>query len=194
MKAVIYTRVSTSRQTTENQTRELREVCARNKWSIVAELSDSGISGSKGRNERPAFDQLHKMIARKEADIIVCWSIDRLGRSITDLVNLMSEIETKGINFYSHLQAIDSRTPAGKLSFAIFSAIAEFERNIIRERVLSGLERVKAEGKKLGRPTKVNDNTAVAVKLMREKGTSIPNISKQLGIGVGTTYKLLATA
>lgn len=191
MKAVLYTRVSTSKQTTENQTRELREVCLRNNWSIVAELADTGISGSKGRTERPAFDQLHKMISRKEADIVVCWSIDRLGRSITDLVNLMTEIEAKGMNFYSHLQAIDSRTPAGKLSFAIFSAIAEFERNIIRERVISGLARVKSEGKKLGRPTKVNDNTKVAVKLLREKGTSIPKIAKQLGIGVGTTYRLI---
>ena len=132
------------------------------------------------------------MISRKEADIVVVWSIDRLGRSLSDLVAFIGELETKAINFYSHQQAIDSRTPAGKMSFAIFSAVAEFERNIIRERVMAGLARAKSEGKKLGRPTNVNVNTGVAVKLLREKGASIHSIAKQLRIGVSTTTRLLA--
>jgi DNA invertase Pin-like site-specific DNA recombinase len=192
MRAVIYSRVSTLKQSTENQTLELREVCKRNNWSVVREISDNGISGSKGRTSRPGFDELHKMISRREADIVVVWSIDRLGRSITDLVAFMGELETKAMHFYSHQQAIDSRTPAGKMSFAIFSAVAEFERNIIRERVMAGLARAKAEGKKLGRPTNVNVNTGVAVKLLREKGASIHSIAKQLRIGVSTTTRLLA--
>lgn len=194
MRVVIYSRVSTTRQTTDNQTLQLREVAARNNWIVIEELSDDGISGSKGRKDRPAFDRLHLMIARREIDLVMVWSIDRLGRSITDLVSLMGEMETKGVNFYSHLQAIDSRTPAGKLSFAIFSAIAEFERGIIRERINAGLSRARATGKKLGRPTNVNENTKVAVMLLREKGAPIHTIAKQLKIGVGTTQKILKEA
>ena len=192
MRAVIYGRVSTQKQTTDNQVLELREVCKRNGWTIVKEITDNGISGSKGRKDRPGFDELHKMISRREADIVVVWSIDRLGRSITDLVAFMAELETKAINFYSHIQAIDSRTAAGRLSFAIFGAIAEFERCIIRERVMAGLARAKVEGKKLGRPTNENVNTSVAVKLLRENGASIHSIAKQLKIGVSTTTRLLA--
>ena len=191
MRAVIYSRVSTSTQTTDNQVLELREVCKRNGWNIVREITDNGISGAKGRKDRPGFDELHHIVARREADMIVVWSIDRLGRSIADLVNFMAELEAKNIAFYSQQQAIDSRTPAGKMSFAIFSAVAEFERNIIRERVMAGLARVKAQGKKLGRPSNVNENTKIAVKLLREKGTSIGNIAKQLKIGVSTTQRLL---
>ena len=168
MRVVLYSRVSTNKQTTENQVLELKQVCQRNDWTIIRELTDNGISGSKGRADRPGFDELHKMVARKEADMVVVWSIDRLGRSITDLVSFMFEMEAKGINFYSHQQAIDSRTPAGKLSFAIFSAIAEFERSIIKERVCAGLARARANGRKLGRPSNVNANTAVAAKLLRE--------------------------
>ena len=192
MRAVIYGRVSTQKQTTDNQVLELREVCKRNAWTIVKEITDSGISGSKGRKDRPGFDELHKMISRNEADIVVVWSIDRLGRSLSDLIFFMGELETKAISFYSHIQAIDSRTPAGKMSFAIFSAVAEFERNIIRERVMAGLARAKSEGKKLGRPTNVNVNTGIAVKLLREAGASIHSIAKQLKIGVSTTTRLLA--
>ena len=192
MRAVIYSRVSTLKQSTENQTLELREVCKRNNWSVVREISDNGISGSKGRSDRAGFDELHKMISRREADIVVVWSIDRLGRSLSDLVAFMAELEAKKMDFYSHIQAIDTRTAAGRLSFAIFGAIAEFERCIIRERVMAGLARAKAEGKKLGRPTNVNVNTGVAVKLLREKGASIHSIAKQLRIGVSTTTRLLA--
>ena len=194
MRVVIYSRVSTSKQTTENQHLELRKVAERNNWTIVQELNDNGISGSKGRKDRPAFDRLHMMIARREVDLVMVWSIDRLGRSITDLVALMGEMEAKGVDFYSHIQAIDSRTPAGKLSFAIFSAIAEFERGIIRERINAGLSRAKANGKKLGRPTNVNENTKVAVMLLREKGAPIHTIATQLKIGVGTTQKILKEA
>lgn len=194
LRAVIYTRVSTARQTTENQGMELREICQRNGWHIVEEITDEAISGSKGKGERPGFAKLHEMAIQKRYDVVVVWSIDRLGRSLSDLVSFMNLLGSKQIDFYSHQQAIDTRTPGGRLSYAIFSAIAEFEREIIRERVSAGLARVKAQGKKLGRPTNVNANTRVAVALLREKGHSIHTIAKQLRIGVGTTQKLLAQA
>ncbi len=192
IKAVIYTRVSTSRQTSENQILELREVCKRNGWTIVRELDDQGVSGAKGRAERPGFNELHRIVTRKEADIVVVWSVCRLGRSLTDLLSFMAELEAKEMNFYSHQQGLDSRTPGGRLSFAIFSAVASFEREIIKERVCAGLARARANGKRLGRPSNVNSNTSVAVKLLREKGHSIHSIAKQLHIGVGTTTRLLA--
>jgi DNA invertase Pin-like site-specific DNA recombinase len=194
LKAVIYTRVSTNKQTSQNQLLELREVCSRNGWNIVREIDDQGISGAKGRAERPGFDELHRMVSRREADIVVVWSVCRLGRSLTDLLSFMSELEAKSMNFYSHQQGLDSRTPGGRLSFAIFSAVASFEREMIKERVSAGLARAKAQGKKLGRPTNVNANTSIAVKLLREKGHSIHSIAKQLRIGVGTTQRLLTSA
>ena len=192
LRVVLYSRVSTAKQTTANQTIELRQVCSRNNWNIIREITDNGISGAKGRSERPGFDELHKIVSRKDADMIVVWSLDRLGRSTVDLANFMGELETKNVSFYSHTQSIDSRTPSGKMSFAIFAAIAEFERNMIRERVCAGLARVKAEGKKLGRPSRVNENTIIAVRLMREKGMAKHKIAKELGIGCGTVQQMLA--
>ena len=194
IKAVIYARVSTLSQNPDNQLLELREAAKRNGWLIVAELTDHGISGAKGRAHRPALDLLHKKIARREVDIVMTWSIDRLGRSIQDLVALMGELEAKRIDLYSHQQAIDTRTPAGRMTFSVFAAIAQFEREIIRERINAGLARAKSEGKKLGRPSNVNDSTKTAVKLLREKGASIHRIAKELRIGVGTTSRILKAA
>ena len=137
MKSVIYARVSTVAQTTKNQLLELREVARKNGWVIVEELTDDGISGAKGRNERPAFNRLHKMIQDREIDVVLTWSIDRLGRSIQDLVALMGVLEQNRVELYSHQQAIDTRTPAGRMTFSIFAAIAQFERELIRERIHS---------------------------------------------------------
>ena len=194
MKTVVYARVSTVAQTTKNQLLELREVARKNGWVIVEELTDDGISGAKGRNERPAFNCLHKMIQDREIDVVLTWSIDRLGRSIQDLVQLMGELEAKRIHLYSHKQAIDTSTPAGRMTFAIFASIAEFERELIKERINAGIARARSEGKKLGRPSNMNDNTKIAVKLLREKGSSIHSIAKKLSIGVGTTRKILSEA
>lgn len=193
-KVAIYCRVSTNAQTVENQLMELRQVAARHDWSVTLELCDEGISGAKGKGDRPAFAQLHRMITRKEIDAVVVWSIDRLGRSIQDLVELMGLMEAKGVHLYSHQQSIDTSTIAGRLTFTIFASIAQFEREMIRERINAGLARAKAQGKKFGRPSNVNDNTRVAVKLLREKGKSINSIAKELRIGVGTTRNILAAA
>lgn len=194
MNAVIYARVSTNHQTTENQLRELREVAVRLGYSVVAELTDDGISGGKGKKDRPAFDRLSTMIQRKEIDIILAWSIDRLGRSITDLVSLMSEIQSAGVDLYVHMQSINSKTASGRMIFNVFASLAEFEREMIRERINAGLSRVKAEGKKLGRPSNVNDGTKNAVRELRLRGMSLQKIAKTLRIGVGTTSLILQAA
>lgn len=193
-KAVIYARVSTTHQTTENQLLELRAAAARMGYSITAELTDNGISGAKGRSDRPAFEQLHQLVQRKQVDIVMAWSIDRLGRSIQDLVAFMKEVEAAGVALYIHQQSINTATPAGRMVFGIFSALGEYERELIRERINAGLARARAEGKKLGRPSNVNDGTRAAVKELRARGMAIQKIAKTLHIGVGTTSMLLQSA
>jgi DNA invertase Pin-like site-specific DNA recombinase len=193
-KAVIYARVSTKNQTVQNQIQALREAAARQGWSIVAELSDSAISGSKGRRDRPGLDTLFHMIAKRQADIVLCWSLDRLGRSLQDLIALMNDMNAKGVDLYCHTQNIDTTTSGGRLLFSIMGSIAEFEREIIRERINAGLDRARSEGKRLGRPTNMSQNTAIAARMLREKGASIGTIAKQLKIGVGSVYKVLEAA
>lgn len=194
LKAVIYARVSTSGQTAENQLLELRHAADRMGWTVVTELVDDGISGAKGRESRPAFDKLFQMIQRRECDVVCAWSICRLERSIQHLVSLMTEIQSAGVDLYVHQQAINTATPAGRMVFGIFSALGEYERELIRERINAGLARARAQGKKLGRPSNVNDAVRTSVKLLREKGHSSHSIGKQLRIGVGTTQKILAGA
>ena len=193
MKAVIYARVSTSQQTVENQLIELRAAARRMGWHIVEEICDSGISGSKGRNQRPGFDKLFQMVQRKQVDVVMSWSIDRLGRSLQDLVGFMKEVQGAGVDLYIHQQAINTATPAGRMVFGIFSALGEYERELIRERINAGLARAKAEGKKLGRPSLVNDAIKTSVRMLHERGLTVRQIAKNLGIGVGTTHKLLQT-
>jgi DNA invertase Pin-like site-specific DNA recombinase len=151
-RAVLYLRVSTLDQTTANQERELRQVAERAGWQIVLVYKDHGISGAKGKDKRPQFDALHKAAARREFDVVMAWSVDRLGRSLQDLVGFLSEIHAAGVDLFLHQQGIDTTTPGGKAMFQMLGVFAEFERSIIQERVRAGLRRAKAEGKQLGRP------------------------------------------
>src|SRR6478752_1512997 len=150
--AVIYLRVSTIEQTTANQERELREIAARMGCEIVKVYKDHGISGAKGRDKRPAFDALCRDAAQRKFDVVMAWSVDRLGRSLQDLVAFLSELHALRIDLFLHQQGLDTTTPAGKAMFQMMGVFAEFERSIIQERVRAGLARAKAEGKQLGRP------------------------------------------
>ena len=192
--AVIYTRVSTHSQTVENQLLELREAAARLGYTVVKELQDEGISGAKGKDQRKGFAELHRMISRKEIDCVMSISIDRLGRSIKDLQDLLAEIEGVGINLYIHNNGINTATIAGKLVFNIFASLASWERDLIRERTLAGLARAKSQGKRLGRPTNRNEGTVAAVKMLRSQGLGICAIAKTLRIGVSTTSEILKAA
>jgi DNA invertase Pin-like site-specific DNA recombinase len=193
-KVAIYARVSTSSQTVENQLQELRDVAKKNNWYVVAEFSDSGISGAKGRDQRPAFDQLLKRATRREFDLIMVWAIDRLGRSIQHLVGFMNDIQAMGVDLYVHQQAIDTTTPSGRMTFSIFSALGEYERELIRERIMAGQRRARAQGVKLGRPSKLNDAVRTSVKLLRGGGMGIKEISRTLEIGIGSVYGALRAA
>jgi DNA invertase Pin-like site-specific DNA recombinase len=144
-RAVVYLRVSTIDQTTANQERELREIAARMSCEIVKVYKDHGISGAKGRDKRPAFDKLCRDAARLEFDMVMAWSVDRLGRSLQDLVGFLSELHTLKIDLFLRQQGLDTTTPAGKAMFQMMGVFAEFERAMIAERVRAGLARAKSE-------------------------------------------------
>jgi len=145
-RGAIYARVSTSSQTVDNQIAELREVAARNGWYVITEFADKAISGAKGRDQRPAFDELIRRATRREFDIVLVWAIDWLGRSIQHLVGFMNEIQALGIDLYSHQQALNTATPAGRMVFSVFSALGEYERELIRERIIAGQRRARSQG------------------------------------------------
>jgi DNA invertase Pin-like site-specific DNA recombinase len=149
VKAAIYARVSTLDQEPENQLQELRRYVEARGWSAV-EYVDRGVSGAKDR--RPALDQLLTDAKRRRFDVLVCWRLDRLGRSLKHLITLLEDLQALGIAFVSLAEGIDATTPAGKLQMHILGAIAEFERARIAERVKAGLLRARAQGKRLGRP------------------------------------------
>jgi DNA invertase Pin-like site-specific DNA recombinase len=161
---------------------------------VVAEFSDNGISGTKGRDQRPAFDDLLKRATRREFDLIMVWAIDRLGRSIQHLVSFMTEIQSLGVDLYVHQQAIDTTTPSGRMIFGIFSALGEYERELMRERIMAGQRRARSQGVQIGRPSKMNDAVRTSVKLLHGNGMAIRIIAKQLEIGVGTVYSALKAA
>jgi DNA invertase Pin-like site-specific DNA recombinase len=193
-RVAIYTRVSTSQQTVENQLLELRAVAEKMGWHVVAELRDEGISGTKGRDQRPAFDQLTRLVVQRKVDVVLAWDISRLGRSLMHLVDFMNTLQNVAVDLYVHQQAIDTSTPSGRMVFGIFASLAAFERELIAERIKSGLARAKAQGVKLGRPSKLNDSVRSAAKCLYDRGMSVRNIAKELGIGIGTVYSCLKPA
>lgn len=190
-KVVIYTRVSTDKQTVENQVKELMEYCKRCNYEIVKIYKDEGISGIKGREERSGLDEMMKDAIHKKFDMLLCYSICRLSRSLKQLITIMNTLNELKIDMFFSVQSIDTTTSAGKMIFNIFGSLAEFERELLRDRIKSGINRARSQGKKLGRKTKINESLITAVKLLKEKGMGIKNISKELKIGVGTVYKII---
>jgi len=188
-RAAIYARVSTSGQTVSNQLQELRKVAERHGWEIVHEYKDRGISGAKGRGKRPQFDQMLKAANRREFDIIMSWSVDRLERSLQHLVEFLGDIQHKGVDLYLHQQNIDTSTPSGKAMFQMVGVFAEFERAMIQERVKAGLARARKEGKKLGRPT-VSAEIEDKIRNARKKGLGMLKIARTLGVGVSTVQRV----
>jgi DNA invertase Pin-like site-specific DNA recombinase len=188
-RAAIYLRVSTTGQTVENQRRELEQVAERRGWSVVEIYQDNGISGTKSRDQRPGLDQLLKDASRRKFDVVMAWAIDRIGRSLSDLLSTIEQLQATGVDLYLDQQDIDTTTPAGRLLFQVTGAFAEFERSMIRQRVNAGLARAKAQGKRLGRP-QVDHRIAARVRAELTKGTGILKTAKALGVGVGTVQRI----
>jgi len=190
-RVAIYARVSTDSQTTKNQLIELRRIADLNGWQIVTEFIDEGISGAKGRDKRPQYDALLKSAVRKEFDMIMAWSVDRLGRSLQHLIEFLNEIHTKNIDLYLHQQGLDTSTPAGRMMFQMCGVFAEFERAMIRERIIAGQNRAKAIGKHIGRKSKIDDEMRSQVVSLKKSGMGMRKIAGEIGIGVGTVHKIL---
>ena len=188
-RAAIYVRVSTDKQTVENQVRELRQIAERRGWHVVEEYHDAGISGAKGRENRPGLDQMLKDASRRRFDVVMAWAIDRLGRSLIDLLGTIQTLEACNVDLYLDQQAIDTTTPAGRLMFQITGAFAEFERSMIRQRVRAGLKRAVARGKRLGRPQIDSETERKAQRELR-KGTGILSVAKMLRLGTGTVHRI----
>jgi len=188
-RVAFYLRVSTTGQTVENQRRELQELADRSGWQVVAVYQDDGISGTKGRERRPQFDAMLKAATRRQFDMIAAWSLDRLGRSLQDLVGFLSEIKGAGVDLFLHKQALDTSTSSGRAMFGMVSVFAEFEADIIKERVNAGLARARAEGKRLGRP-RVDAKTIEKVRAELSRGTGMLKTAKLLSVGVGTVQRI----
>ena len=180
-RVAIYTRVSTSKQETNNQRRELEAVAKRSGWEVVKVYEDAGISGAKGRDKRPGLDAMMKAVNAKEFDMVASWSVDRLGRSLTDLLSILQGLHEKGVG--------DTTTTAGKAMFQMLGVFAEFERGIIRERVNAGLARARANGVKLGR-RRVKPSIEADIVKLRAKGLGIHKIRKKLGVGTSVVQRV----
>src|SRR3984957_20471198 len=187
MKAAIYGRVSTTAQDTNLQMREVRQFVQRRGWQIAEEYIDKGISGS--REKRHALDKLMSEAKRRRFDAVVVYRYDRFARSLRHLVNALEEFRALGIEFVSIHEGVDTSTPNGRLVFGIFATIAEFERELIRGRVISGLAAAKSRGVRLGRPRVSVDADQIAS--LRASGVSWREISNRLGIGIGTCCRAL---
>jgi DNA invertase Pin-like site-specific DNA recombinase len=186
----MYSRVSTDKQTTANQECELRAIAERQGWEIVETYCDAGISGAKGRDARPAFDALCKDATRRRFDMIMAWSVDRLGRSLQDLVSFLTEVHAAGIDLFLHQQGLDTRSPAGKAMFQMMAVFAEFERAMIRERVNAGLARAKAEGKTLGRPKIALEIEKAIAKSLKGGKLGMHKVATLHGVGTGTVQRI----
>ena len=185
----IYLRVSTDQQTTENQLRVLNEVAERAGWIIVAVFEDAGVSGAKGRDKRPGYDALLKAISRREVDMVAAWSVDRLGRSLPDLVAFLSDIQNRGCDLYLHQQAVDTSTPSGRMLFQMLAVFAEFERAIITSRITAGLDRARAKGVQFGRPNLSLDRRTKVQKALID-GLSIRQVAKATGVSTASVQRI----
>ncbi len=187
-RAAIYLRVSTDKQTTDNQLRELEAVAKQSGWTVTEVYKDEGISGAKSKEDRPEFKRLYEDATRRQFDVVMAWSVDRLGRSLKDLVNFLDDLRALNIDLYLYKQGIDTSTSMGRAFFHMAGIFAEFEREIIKDRVMAGLERAKAQGKTLGRP-QIPETTIEAIKEDRAEGMSIRKIAAKHGVSVGAVHK-----
>src|SRR5271167_2137042 len=188
MRVGIYARVSTLiGQSPEMQLAELREYASRRGWEVYAEYVDSGISGSK--ESRPELNRLMSDVHLRRFDVVLCWKVDRFGRSLKHLVNALADLESYGVAFVSLRDNLDLSTPSGRLMFQIIGAMAEFERSLIQERVRAGLRNAKLKGKTLGRPRRIVDGHQMV--RLRAAGASRREISAQREVSPSTIHKAL---
>ena len=191
----LYLRVSTGDQTIENQRQALTAACEARGWRIVEEFVDNGVSGAKSREKRPSFDRLLKAATRRQIDVVAAWSVDRLGRSLQDLVGFLGELNGAGCDLYLDRQAVDTTTPAGRALFQMLGVFAEFERAIIVERIHAGIARARVKGTKSGKPigrAKIDRGKVECIRAELAKGTGIVKTARLCGAGVSAVRRVKA--
>lgn len=185
-RVAIYVRVSTDQQTVENQVLALQEVAQRSGWDVIHVFADEGISGAKGRDRRPGFDALLTAVSRRQIDLVAAWSVDRLGRSLPDLVGFLSDMQAKGVDLYLHNQGIDTSTPSGRMLFQMLGVFAEFERSMIRSRIMAGLAR---STKRAGRPPLPPMRLEKVEKALK-RGLSVRKAAVEAGVSTATVQRV----
>lgn len=193
-KVAIYSRVSTLDQTIDNQLLELRDHCSKMGWEIVKEYSDEGLSGTLSRDKRPALNSLIKDAYRKKFDSVVCWDISRIGRSMKELVLFLSDMKDRDIGICSVRQGFDTSTTMGEMMFQFVGILSSWEREMIRERTIAGLDRARSEGKTLGRKKVITDEITSKIVNLRSIGRSIRDIASEVGVSKGTVSNVLKVA
>jgi DNA invertase Pin-like site-specific DNA recombinase len=189
MRVAFYLRVSTKKQSVDLQLSELNQMAARAGWTIAGIFRDEGISGAKGQGLRPALDALMKSVVRREFDMVAIWSIDRLARSTVDLFRVMLELQEKGVELYVHKQAIDTSTPSGRMMWQMLGVFAEFEKEVIKERVKAGIEAAREKGIRLGRPS-ISDDIRKQILELRASGMGILKIGRTLKVGTSQVQRI----
>lgn len=190
MRVALYARVSTNKdQTVDNQLLALRDWAAGRGHTIVAEFKDEGISGAKGRDKRPGLDAMLKAAVLGKLDMVAVTALDRLGRSLPHLITTVGELEALKVGLFVRDLALDTSTPAGQLMFHVMGSLAQFERALIRERTLLGLDRARKQGKRLGRPT-VSDHKEQKIAALLKAGTSINRIMRLAGVAKSVVYRI----
>lgn len=192
-RVALYARESIGGQTVENQLRELHAAARRQGWNIVETFTDHGVSGAKGRDKRPAYDALCKGVAARDFDMVAAWSVDRLGRSLQNLVTFLGALQAKGVDLYLHRQGIDTSTPAGKAMFQMAGLFAEFERAMIAERIRCGLARAKENGRRPGPKSRITPELRAKVAAARKAGKSYRDIGKEIdGMSKTVAQRIMA--
>lgn len=187
-RAALYLRVSTDRQTTDNQAEKLEAVAAARGWSVVSRYEDAGISGAKRRDQRPGLDAMLKDAARRRFDVVMVWAIDRLGRSLVDLLGTIHELESARVDLYVDQQAIDTTSPSGRAMFQMMGVFAEFERAMIRARVRAGMDRARAIGRIPGRT--INPEKLESVRSLLASGSGVKAAARKAGVGTSVAQRL----
>jgi DNA invertase Pin-like site-specific DNA recombinase len=190
-KVALYVRVSTASQTADNQLHVLHEAGERLGWQVIKVFRDDAISGARGREARPGFNDLMKAIARREIDLVAAWDASRLSRSMQDLVGFLSELKARKVGLYLHQSGIDTTTPSGQALLQMLGVFSELERSLTIERIKAGLDRARREGKRLGRPTVSLEKLSEVRRLIRQ-GKGIHTTAKLAGVGVSVVQRVRA--
>jgi putative DNA-invertase from lambdoid prophage Rac len=186
-RAGLYARVSTNdQQTLPMQSRAMREYAARRGWTIAMQVRDV----NSGAAKREAREKILEAARRREIDVVLVWRLDRWGRSVTDLLATLQELEHLGVGFVSLTEALDLTTPAGRAMAGLLAIFAEFEREILRERTRAGLAQARQNGKRLGRPTTAGLKD-VEVRKLHRAGIAKAEIARRLQIGRTSVRRIL---